>query len=194
MTEEEKSPSTTEEGKKVEVDQWFAMRATYRCEMAMKEELESKGFVAFVPTVLADRVIKGRKKRVWVPAVASLIFVFGKKNDIQEFKKRHERLQYLCKFGPNNTRTPIIVPEYQMKAFIKIYESGNYEITDNPDIINSIKPGQRVRVIEGPFMDLTGTFQKMKGKRNKQFIIKLDQIACITTTEINPNMIEVTED
>ncbi len=200
IKEERARKQLQEDEKRMKEDQenspkWFAMRATYRCEQDMKEQLEQANmdFTCFLPLVLADRVIKGRKKRVWVPAVSSLIFVRGVKSKIQEFKAKHPRLQYLCRFTGKNVRTPITVPDQQMADFIKLYEGGNYEITDDPEIINSIKPGQKVRVVEGPFMNLTGTFQRMKGKRSKQFIIKIDQIACITTTEISPHMVEIIE-
>ncbi len=180
--------------KKAEEEQWFAMRATYRSEKKMKDDLELIGLKCFYPTVMAEKRVGGRRKKVWVPAVASLIFVHGLKSVIQQFKATTNRLQYVCKPDGMGGRTPIIVPDAQMEAFIRLYESNNYEITEDPDIINSIKPGQRVRVLEGPFEGLTGTFQRIKGHRKKTFIIVIESLLCISTTEIAPQSLELVEE
>lgn len=184
------SPTSTA-AKEQEDEQWFAMRATYRSELIMKEKLQDKGFTCFVPLILVEKRIGGRKKREWKPAVSSMIFVHGAKSKLQEFKKDKPRLQYICKPNGMGGKTPIIIPEHQMAAFICLFESGKGEINDDPETINNIRPGQNVRVTEGPFQGLVGTFQRMKGGRNKRFIITLDNLLIISTTEVSPSMIEI---
>ena len=179
---------------------WFAMRATYRCEMAMKEKLEAARLTCFLPLIIHEKKVGLRKKRVWAPAINSLIFVYGQKSRIQAFKDKEPRLQYICckakrkaldgSATPITYMKPIVVPEEQMAAFIKVFEDGNYELTDNEDIINSIKPGQQVRVVEGPLAGLVGTFQRIKGHRSKMFVISIENVACIGTTIVSPAMVE----
>ncbi len=179
---------------KEEKEEWFAMNATYRSEKLMKDELEAVGLKCFYPTEKKDKRVGRRLKKVWAPIVASLIFVYGKKTEIQNFKKTRERLQYVCKPDGKGGRTPITVPTEQMNAFIRLYDNCKYEITEDPEAINSILPGQRVRVVEGPLMGLTGTFQRIKGHRSKTFIVKLESLLAIHTTEIKPEHLEKIEE
>ena len=177
-----------------ELEQWFAMRATYRSEKMMKDELEAIGLKCFYATEKVEKRVGRRLKKVWAPVVANMIFVFGKKSEIQAFKKTKERLQYQCKPDGAGGRTPIIVPNDQMDAFIQLYKNCQYEITEDPDILNNIKPGQRVKVVEGPFTGYTGTFQHIKGHRSKVFIVSIEGLMAIYTTEIKPENLEKIED
>lgn len=165
---------------------WFAMRATYRSEMSMRDKLKAAGFDCFVPLVKELRTVGRRKKYVWVPAINNLIFVFGKKSAIQEFKLHQDRLQYMCK-PTKEGRTPIIVPKDQMDAFQLLYANCGYEITE---IDENFKPGTRVRVIDGPFAGMTGTFQRINGHRERRFVVTLDSVLLISTTEVGPGMLE----
>ncbi len=174
-----------------EEPKWFAMRATYRCELAMKKKLEDANMTCFIALKAIEKKVGLRKKRVWVPEIGNLIFVRAVRQQLQDFKKLEVRLQYICSKNHKGGRTPIVVPDKQMAAFIKLYESGNYEISGDYEIINSIEPGMQVRVKEGPFEGMVGTFQRIKGHRNKRFVISIDQVACISTTIISPNMVEI---
>ena len=66
--------------------QWFAMRATYKREFIAQEYLQSKGFEVFLPLKKVLKVVRGIKKKVTVPAINSLIFVFAKKDELQQAK------------------------------------------------------------------------------------------------------------
>jgi hypothetical protein len=57
--------------------QWFAMRATYKRELVAKEYLEGKGIEVFVPMKREIKTIRGIKRKVTVPAINSLIFVYA---------------------------------------------------------------------------------------------------------------------
>ena len=55
--------------------QWFAMRATYHREMAVRTLLEQAGIECYLPTVQKLKMNHGHKVRVEAPLVSSLIFV-----------------------------------------------------------------------------------------------------------------------
>ena len=101
--------------------QWFAMRATYKREMAAKEYLEGKGIEVFVPMKREVKVIRGIKRKVKVPAINSLIFVYAQKEALQQAKYGVEYLQYLTR-KLDGKNIPIIVPYSQMEQFRKVVE------------------------------------------------------------------------
>ena len=66
--------------------QWFAMRATYKREFTAQEYLQGKGIEVFVPTRREVRVVRGIKRKLTVPAINSLIFVYAQKEALQQAK------------------------------------------------------------------------------------------------------------
>ena len=155
------------------------MRAIYRCEMKMKAELDDAGIECFLPIEYKEEQKPGKKKRiVKVPAISSLIFVRSTRPVLQEFKSRFPRLQYICNRINDAVGVPLIVPDDQMEAFIRIYESKKYQILENED---ELLPGVRVRITSGSFAGTKGTIQRVKGKKNKMFVVTIDGIASIMT-------------
>lgn len=172
---------------KEEPVQWFAMRAIYRYEIFIKEKLEADNFKCFVPLEIKERVIHGRKTRTWAPVINNLIFVQAKKSELHKWKQTEPRLQYLMKRAEGGRYTQIVIPDDQMTSFIRIYENGNHEVRA---METDFKPGMAVRVISGPFQGMTGRFQKVKGHRERRFVITLDNVAFISTTDVGIGMIE----
>lgn len=172
--------------------QWFAMRVLYRGEQAMEELLQAEGMETFLPLRMVEKVVGGRKKRVQVPVISNLLFVHAVKCQLQAFKDAsgRGRLQYLCHRGGPLDRRPIIVPDNQMEAFIRIYRAGNHEMTTD---LAEFKPGTKVRVVEGPFAGLTGTFQSVKGHRGRRFVVQIQGLAAISTI-ISPSCLEVVKE
>ena len=169
---------------------WFAMRATYRSEIQMRDMLQDKGMRCFVPMTVEAKIVGGRKKLVSKPAVASLIFVLAQKELLQSIKAREPRLQYYCKPASNGRRTPITVPNKQMEAFIRINESQDFDIQP---IDHNFTPGTRVRVTAGPFQGMEGTYQRTKGHRQRRFVIAIEGLVSISSAEVAPNMVEPIE-
>ena len=62
--------------------QWFAMRATYKREFVARDYLMGKGIEVFVPMKREIKVVRGIKRKVIVPAINSLIFVYAKKEQV----------------------------------------------------------------------------------------------------------------
>ena len=93
------------------------MRATYKRELIARDYLTSKGIEVFVPMKKIIKVVRGIKRKLTVPAINSLIFVYAQKEQIQQAKLGVEYLQYVTKKeGIRNV--PIIVPQRQMEQFI----------------------------------------------------------------------------
>ena len=167
---------------------WFAMRATYHREMKAYDELKEAGIEVFIPMHWTKKKVGLRMKRVKEPAVRSLLFARCSQPFIQNFKLKRPWLQYLCNMSRNGMRTPIIVPDEQMADFIRVSnEMDEVEYISMEEA--TLAPGTSVRIIGGPFEGLRGTFQRVQGHRNRQFVIKIEGVLAMVLN-MHPSLVE----
>ncbi|MBR6129344.1 MAG: UpxY family transcription antiterminator [Bacteroidaceae bacterium] len=163
------------------MENWFAMRVTYRREMKVKAEMDALGVPAFVPM---RRIIqKGRRlKNSMEPAIHNLIFIHSTEEKVQALKKSRPELQYMMR-QMDGKMEKIIVPEHQMEDFMKV-------CTESPDFVEivpaneiKLKPGEEVMIVGGPLKGVRGHFQRIEGHRSRRFIVTIPG-ACAATIEV----------
>ena len=170
--------------------QWFAMRATYKREFVAQEYLQSKGIEVFIPLRREIKTIRGIKRKVTVPAINSLIFVYAKKEQIHQAKFGIDYLQYLTR-KLDGQNIPIIVPANQMELFKKVVEDDTIDKTYfAPGEVN-LAEGTRVKVHGGALDGYEGILMKQKGKRNKQFFLDVEGVLTVNPQLTNYDLIEV---
>ena len=170
------------------MENWFAMRVTYRREMKVKAEMDELGVPAFVPM---RRIIQqGRRlKNALEPAIHNLIFIHASEEKVQALKKSRPELQYMMR-QMNGKMEKIIVPERQMNDFMKV-------CTTSPDFIEIVptegirlRPGQEVMVVSGPLQGIRGNFQRIDGHRARRLIVSIPGACSVTiqvkTEEVTP--------
>lgn len=172
--------------------QWFAMRATYKRELVARDYLATKGIEVFVPLKKEVKVIRGIKRKVTVPAINSLIFVYARKEELQQAKFGVEYLQYLTRTIDGN-RVPIVVPDRQMHDFMKVVQDDTVEKTFHAPGEVELALGTRVRIHGGAFDGMEGMLVKVKGKRKKQFFIELEDLVAVNIVIENLDLLEVVE-
>ena len=170
--------------------QWFAMRATYKREMVAKEYLEGKGIEVFVPLRKEIKVIRGIKRKVSVPAINSLIFVYAQKEKLQQVKFGVDYLQYLTR-KHDGKNIPIVVPTVQMEQFRRVVEDDtvekNFFAPGEVDLIE----GAKVKVHGGALDGYEGVLVRIPGKRNKQFFLDLEGVVSVNPEIKNYHLLEV---
>ena len=172
-------------------NQWFAMRATYRRGMQIKALLDKKGIISFIPMHYEMQEKNGRKKRVLVPVIYDLIFVYTAQSELQWIKDRVPYLQYMIDL---RNKQKIIVPDVQMRQFIAV--AGTYDehlIFFSPDEL-TLRRGTKVRIIGGDFKGYEGIFIKVKGARDRRVVISLQGILAIAMATLPPDLIEIIEE
>lgn len=166
---------------------WYAMRVTYRRELAVRDMLEEEGMECFVPLRLTIKVdAKGRRKKVMVPIVNSLIFVHARQSQIQAVKAGIPHLQYIV----DKSRKKVVVPERQMTQFMAV--CGTYDeslLFFDPQELN-LTQGTPVRIIGGDFEGYEGIFMKVKGKRDRRVVIAIEGVIAVVMATIHPNFIQ----
>lgn len=169
---------------------WFVMRA-YKCEQKAEHCLQAENVEYFIPKHCVIRVYHGVKSKRFVPVIPSLVFVRATHGRIVDFKKRHNFLQFAM-WEKSTGIEYIIVPDYQMKPFIRVASQLDKEVTFyTPEEID-LSEGTRVRIHGGELDGVEGTFVRVQGKRNRRVVVMLDGIMAVAT-EVHPDIIEVIE-
>lgn len=164
---------------------WFAMRATYRHELKMRDMLQQHSIESFIPMKYAFTT-KGKKiTRTLVPVVSGLIFVHTNQRTLQPLKAQNPYLQYIV----DKNREKIIVPEQQMRQFINVCSTYDDSLKFfDPTEINLTK-GTRVKILAGEFEGYEGTFIKVKGARDRRVVIEIEGLIAVAMATISPELI-----
>ncbi|MBQ4288028.1 MAG: UpxY family transcription antiterminator [Bacteroidales bacterium] len=177
--------------------QWFAMSAPYCRELKAMEALGERGIETFIAMQWRN-VRKSRTgpvatrplERVLMPVIHNLIFVHATRSRIQEAKLRIPYLQW--RTMPSGGRNvPMVVPDYQMDAFIKICNTRNSGITFYAPGEIEIKPGTRVRIIGGEFSGIEGVLLKQKGKNSNRVVVELPNLGSLATATLPADLLEI---
>lgn len=164
----------------------------YKKEAQAEQALSaSYGLEHFIAKTYKVRTYHGKKTRMLVPAIPNLVFVHSTRRQIREFKQYFYSLQYCFRKTTDGHEYPLTVPDREMASFITIARQMEEDIVyHNPDEIQ-LEKGTRVRVHGGLFDGLEGTLLKVKGKRSKRVVVKIDNLVAIAAAEISPELIEV---
>lgn len=169
---------------------WFAMSAPYRNELKAQADIEAAGLRCFIPMRWELRTNGNTKKRVRVPVLHNLLFVRGTEEQLKEFKTVRNYIQYLMRPTLDGRREKIIVPDRQMDQFIRVCESDDDSLRYlEPEEVN-LRKGAKVRIIGGAFDGAEGQFIRVKGARNRRFVVTITGLAAVSV-EVAPDLIEV---
>ncbi len=172
------------------VNQWFAMRVTFRRELNVKQMFDDVHVENFIPMRRELKVVKGRRMQVMVPAIHNLIFVKTNKKWLQQFKASVPYLQYMTNVEQGK-RIPIIVPDWQMDNFMKVSMSDNDNLIYFDSVDNHIAAGTPVRIHGGSFDGITGSFVKVKGKRNKKVVVTVQNVLAVAIDTLSYDYMEI---
>ena len=171
---------------------WFAMRVTYRREMAVKDMLDAEQVESFVPMHKVVRQQGGRKHWMMEPVVHNLLFVHSSKEWLQQFKARVPHLQYMTMRDGEKT-VPIVVPEDQMQRFMEVSKTYDEQLLFLDPNGLDLARGTRVRIHGGVFDGMEGIFMKVAGKRNRRVVIAIKNVIAVALAYVAPDFIEVIE-
>lgn len=163
------------------MENWYAMRVTYRREMKVKAEMDGLGVSSFVPM---RRIIqKGKRlKNALEPAIHNLIFIRASEEKVQMLKASRPELQYMMR-RMNGKAEKIVVPDKQMDDFMKVCSVSDDFVEIVPADTIQLKAGQEVVVVSGPLQGVRGVFQRLSGHRSRRLVVTIPG-ACAATIEV----------
>lgn len=172
--------------------QWYAMRA-YKNEVRAEEQINAHpALECFVAKRYELRTYHGKRVKKLVPLIPSLIFVRGRRSEIQQFKQRNQYLQYIGSSINEGRFRALVVPCQQMEAFIAIARQHESDIKYMTPSEVALVKGCRVRIIGGTFDGVEGVLLYDKAKNSNRVVVSLpESLGSISSAEISPDLIEV---
>ncbi|MDL2241811.1 UpxY family transcription antiterminator [Bacteroidales bacterium OttesenSCG-928-L03] len=164
--------------------QWYAAKVKPHTERKIKDYLSESGLEHFIPfhTVVVER--EGQKIKKEKPVIPGLIFIrTEKKLALSLPEESGFRMMFMRNL---ETRDFLVVPDKQMRDFIFVLDLSENAI---PVSNESLRRGDKVRVLKGPFAGIEGELVRIKG--HKRVVVRLEGLFSLATTYIPANYLEV---
>lgn len=171
---------------------WFVLRAIFKKEISVRDALRRAGLHCYVPLRYRVETQRERKVRRLVPAITELVFVRGTEEEVREAKARlRETCYWLTRpvIGKAQ-REKVVVADRDMENFIRVTEQTEADILYfRPDEV-SLAKGDHIRIHGGAFDGVEGVLLKVKGRREKQLVVAIPDLAVAAVT-VRPDVVEV---
>lgn len=132
---------------------WWVVYTRSRQEKAVAGELFRYKFPFYLPLILDDCVIEGRRSRPFIPVFARYVFVFGTDDEMLMTLKTNRISRILPVADQNQLRQDL----YQISRLIA---------TDVPlRMERRLRAGKKMRIKTGLFQDFEGTIFSHGGRR-----------------------------
>lgn len=141
--------------------QWYVIRVTYSREMQVKSRLDAMAIESWVPMHLVERALGGTVRKVFRPLIHNLIFVHTRPEVLLQLKRDTTLpIRYLMDRASGQ---PTVVPQQQMHDFMAVVATRHKNIEIVGPRQADLAHGDRVRVIDGPFVGIEGAYIRHKG-------------------------------
>ena len=168
------------------------MRAIFRNELKVRDGLRRAGCRCYVPLRWQITEQRGVKTRRLVPAISELVFVYGRAEDISTFKIHSKETVYWMMRQEGRRREKLTISEKAMDDFIRVTEQTEHKVTYfRPDELR-LNKGDRIRIHGGSFDGVEGVLLSIKGKREKQLVVSIPDLA-VAAVRVKPEIIEVVD-
>lgn len=156
---------------------WYALRTTYGREKKAYDFIIQHEGKAFLPTILIEKTIKGKKTRVEISRIPNIFFAYGTEDFIKSFVYDNVNLPFL-RFYYKHTHTgnridkvPMIVPDSQIRSLQIICEKNEADTLVLQEEVAKFQKGEKVRIIEGDFVGVTGVVARYHGQQRVGLVI-----------------------
>lgn len=157
---------------------WYALKIFYNKVLYFKDIIGKDG----VETYFA--IQEGK------PLVPSLMFICCSEDYLQSLREDHKsELAYYrraCYVANSLVFVPAVIPDDQMEMFRRATAKGVRYLGEIQTL--NLKPGDRVKVTEGPFKGQIGFLKRIK--KDRIFIITIGNIAAFTIEGVTYKMVE----
>ena len=177
---------------------WYALRTTYGREKRAYDYITANGVTAFYPTITSVKLINGKQKVVTESRLPNIFFAYGTEEQLKSFVYDNVNLPFLrfyyrhVHIGRNIEKTPLVVPDYQMKSLKIACNSKEDDVIIVSGEIQKFEKGQLVRVIKGEFEGFMGVVARHKGQQRVGIVV--DNLLTVLTAYVPSAYCEVVED
>ena len=201
------SPDNKADSTKATEPQWFAMRVFNNRILRIKEEWEQKGARTYMAVKTVRTPATGTKtgtttgatpetatRSRTVQLAPSLLFVRTTPDALKDFKQDH--FSELMIYRRADSTDPAPIPEEQMRMFILVTSATDGRDVDlvsetlmGPDTRQfDFKPGEKVRVTEGPFKGAEGVIKRIK--KDRKLLVAVQGVVVVAISNIPARFLE----
>ncbi len=176
--------------------QWYVLRATYNRVEKGLDILKAKMIYVYLPKQLTLKQIGTKKKRQWEPLLPNMVFVYSTRDVIENTFRENKELAHF-RFYRDKTREvndydgkhpPIVVPYKEMMNFIKLTSVENEHIRLVEPEHCHYKSGDKVRIVDGDFVDVEGRVARIAGQQ--RVVVEIRGICLVATAYIPSAFLE----
>ena len=184
--------------KEEEIPHWYALRTTYGREKRAYDYMTANGVTAFYPTITSVKLINGKRIVVTESRLPNIFFAYGTEEQLKSFVYDNVNLPYLrfyyrhVHIGRNIEKTPLVVPDYQMKSLKIACNSKEDDVIIVSGEIQKFEKGQLVRVVKGEFEGFMGIVARHKGQQRVGIVV--DNLLTVLTAYVPSAYCEVVEE
>lgn len=174
---------------------WYALRCTYGREKKAYDYMTAKGITAFYPTINSVKLINGKRKVVTESRLPNIFFAYGTEEQLKTYVYDNVNLSFLrfyyrhVHIGRRIEKTPLIVPDYQMKSLKIACTSEEDDVIIVSEEIQKFEKGQLVRVVKGEFKGFVGRVARHKGQQRVGIVV--DNLLTVMTAYVPSAYCEV---
>jgi len=176
---------------------WYALRTTYGRERKAYDYLTAKGVTAYLPTILVEKDVKGKRITTKESRLPNIFFAHGTEKEMKKYVYDNYNLPFLRFYyrhtheGNHIEKEPLIVPDRQMESLKIICESEAEDVIVVPEEVQKFKTGQMVRITEGKFKGVVGRVARYQGQQRVAVII--DGVLTMATAYLPTAFLEYIE-
>lgn len=173
-----------------EPNKWYVLRVSYNQGQKAYKGLTAANIEAYMPMHHVVKVVRGRRRKLWVPYVPGLVFANSTQEVLEEFMHgSHESAKYVHFYRnrleekiENFMNPPLVVSNEAMTSFRTICDAPKDDIrfADTKDV--NFKPNTWVEVIDGDFKGVKGRVTHWKNQTRVGVVI--DGLFTVFTTYI----------
>lgn len=161
---------------------WYTLLTRSRFETVVFKDIQKKSIEAFLPKIKKRSSRKDRRLMIDVPLFPGYLFV-NLNLDPQEHLRVLKTIGAVRLLGYSSGPVPVLSSQIES---LKIITQSGLDVVSGS--INSLKQGEKVMVVKGPFSGVTGEFLRYKGQ--DRVIIKIETLGQFAGVEIDRQNLE----
>jgi transcription antitermination factor NusG len=156
---------------------WFVLWTRSNCEQLVHDQLVTKGFQPFLPTVEVWSRRAGARRRVRLPMFTGYLFLYDVLDKYRDVEVRKAR-GLVSILGEGWDRRAV-VPAREVEAIRRVVHA-RLPVRPHP----YLKKGQRVRITRGPMMDVEGVLLRINDNKGV-VVLSVDLLQRSVAVEID---------
>lgn len=181
------------------VVRWYPMRIFHSSVKRQNELNDLLSGEAAVERTYVPRNLVDAEDSTYVPALVNYIFIRTSLDNLRNLKadkRKYEHLRYVMSRDRDEAYAPVTeiahVPEKQMCDFMRAIDEANEHVVLLQNMAFACKPGQKVKITNGPFEGIEGVVKSIK--KHLCVVIAIQNVMAVAITNVPRKYLQKIDD